>query len=190
MELPTLKPNGLAPRHGFDPHDPEIERLMWSRAKDQGAALRESSGHGLVFGHPDAWLVITGFDPATFTFTVELTDKGREAITAATAAFVEIGKAMTKMAEAIAKEAQPLMDALGALFPEQKPRPVISPHWAGHRPLMGVVDEVASVDWDRLEAAFGTKKLSPVLDRQRHGRAALCPKHGPTKGGLCRRCTR
>lgn len=24
----------------------------------------------------------------------------------------------------------------------------------------------------------------------RHGNASLCPRHGPTKGGLCRRCQR
>lgn len=28
------------------------------------------------------------------------------------------------------------------------------------------------------------------LARRRHGHAAVCPRHGPTKGGLCRRCQR
>lgn len=28
------------------------------------------------------------------------------------------------------------------------------------------------------------------LARRRHGHAAVCPRHGPTKGGLCRKCQR
>lgn len=28
------------------------------------------------------------------------------------------------------------------------------------------------------------------VQRLRHGHAAVCPRHGPTKGGLCRRCRR
>lgn len=28
------------------------------------------------------------------------------------------------------------------------------------------------------------------VERLRHGSASVCPRHGPTKGGLCRRCQR
>lgn len=39
-------------------------------------------------------------------------------------------------------------------------------------------------------------KLKPLLDKlapvaaNKHGHASTCPRHGPTKGGLCRRCAR
>lgn len=44
--------------------------------------------------------------------------------------------------------------------------------------------------------ASGTMKqeadLEPddVVNRRRHGNAATCPRHGETKGGLCRKCRR
>lgn len=43
-----------------------------------------------------------------------------------------------------------------------------------------------------LEAAeaMTAEPAEPDLARRRHGHAAVCPKHGPTVGGLCRRCRR
>jgi hypothetical protein len=45
------------------------------------------------------------------------------------------------------------------------------------------------------EALLGLAKVFDELtggDQEvtRHGHAAMCPRHGPTKGGLCRKCVR
>lgn len=34
------------------------------------------------------------------------------------------------------------------------------------------------------------QKMPAQVERKRHGAASVCPRHGVTKGGLCRRCAR
>jgi predicted DNA-binding protein YlxM (UPF0122 family) len=45
-------------------------------------------------------------------------------------------------------------------------------------------------EWLRdLAAELQLVEVEP-LERRRHGHASMCPRHGPTTGGLCRRCAR
>jgi hypothetical protein len=45
-------------------------------------------------------------------------------------------------------------------------------------------------EWLRdLAAELNLADVEP-LEQRRHGHASMCPRHGPTTGGLCRRCAR
>jgi hypothetical protein len=57
-----------------------------------------------------------------------------------------------------------------------------------------MVDFTKAVQSAASSLAEFMEKASPATDpaalaRRRHGRAALCPKHGPTHGGTCLRCS-
>ena len=54
----------------------------------------------------------------------------------------------------------------------------------GHHANFSIIDEAFHYPSDAEVQAVR------AVQRKRHGRAASCPKHGPTKGGLCRRCNR
>lgn len=47
-----------------------------------------------------------------------------------------------------------------------------------------IVDETAT----SRETSRPKKRVPPELNSRRHGKSAMCPRHGETKGGLCRKC--
>jgi hypothetical protein len=57
--------------------------------------------------------------------------------------------------------------------------------------LQEVANSVSDVDpafWTALEDAAEAPERPVDPDRRRHGHAAICPRHGETRGGTCRRC--
>lgn len=55
---------------------------------------------------------------------------------------------------------------------------------------------ILNESWERLAETLGTTSTkmaefaATVVEDQIHGRAAVCPRHGPTRGGMCMRCAR
>jgi hypothetical protein len=71
--------------------------------------------------------------------------------------------------------------------------------WADlHAALQAALDQaiaaieavVTAVVVGPIADVIATLDDTPALNRKRHGRAAICPRHGPTTGGLCKRCVR
>jgi hypothetical protein len=57
--------------------------------------------------------------------------------------------------------------------------------------LQDVVERLGAVDpafWTALEDVAEEPERLDDPDRRRHGHAAICPRHGETRGGTCRRC--
>lgn len=117
----------------FDPHDPDIEAMMWERAHAQGAAHNAETvlGTRVVVGSPriDGTALLNAIEEYRVAFEA----------------------AMGQVAEVISTFGESLSRVVADIEAAQRP------------------DKV---------------------NRTRHGHAAICPRHGPTTGGLCRRCAR
>lgn len=148
---------------GFDHHNPEIEQMMWERARAQGDTL-VAENPAVARHHERREAQMRDWAQLMAVEMQALTDAFNKVMQTA-------GSAFDKFAEAMKHNNLQGLKSDHAWFDE--------PVWA--QPVGPV-----GIDEPRLRR----QRHAALGDRLKHGASAVCPKHGPTKGGLCRRCSR
>ncbi len=193
---------------GFDPHDPEIERMMHERSIAQGKALVEASGHQLNQNPERMRAVAQNADVASLEDKVDVEAMPRSHWD------YWMGRGWTPQPIITSSRMQRWFSDLSGLATKQwnglswfvEPEP--EPPWWELDVKPGTLTSLlnpelikgTSLDiflYDDLVAAREPKPVGLIVKReltipeaQKHGNKAVCPRHGVTKGGLCRRCKR
>lgn len=188
----------------FDPYDPEVQALMAGKAEAQGQAVGVGRDPWKSPSLGQAVMARRAADPTTVLddFDAEHEDMRRAAEPAwgGTRMYVQRGGRWIPAGGVVSATlfvgADPhelvlgLVQAGGAIADALQP---VAAKAAGA--IREVSVKLEQVDPQAVAALFGVPEHMLVdtaddLARRRHGHAAVCPRHGPTKGGLCRRCQR
>ena len=193
---------------GFDHHDPVIQEMMEIRSYIQG---REHGPKSHQFNatemrrktyEADPTSVLDDFDESADTIYVDVPfvgiDPGVRKVGIQAYAQMHVTQVQIsvggdpwqaiRVLSATFEEAQEEFRKAMQRFSDDVER-VFSPALKNLTVIIsGIVDQAK----EKLAAIDDVFK--PVYDRdlaeRRHGHAATCPRHGPTKGGFCRKCVR
>lgn len=178
---------------GFDHHDPEIEAMMVQRGVEQSRNLTGFAGNDYQGQSvPQMRRSMRAADPiaAILDEEEELLDGlsfGGDRLMA----YVQAHNFTSQQVGVVISS-----NMAGAVAAFEKMQRDIQKSVAHH---VAISDKMADQLFHYVKGVLDqveplTKKLGLVADKdvevRRHGSAAFCPSHGPTRGGTCRKCQR
>jgi hypothetical protein len=183
----------------FDPLDPEVQELMAVKAEAQGVAVGIGRDRMAMPSIGQAVMARRAADPTTVLddFDTEHEDMRRAARPAYERGAIYAAGAVVYASlppvhydpraaqDAMRKMERQLLDTIRPVM-EQASKAMVEFSVA----LKDVDVEAVALAFDVPVEMLTGKPDDARLARRRHGHAAVCPRHGPTKGGLCRKCQR
>lgn len=182
----------------FDHRDPEVEALMQERAARQGVESGSSLARdqGLEVDAEPRVPVRRATDdvaemrrrtrehedPLGVDDPPEESDEEELVVGLATGGTFTISGTLGATQSWVAGQA--LVDAVALLAARLKSGAEVAAD------VMAAFNVLSAEDRARIVAAITEADEQARGEQRRHGHASVCPRHGPTRGGLCRRCNR